>query len=303
MPNTIWQQAWTSGSGRRHRQRSPRWISTPRRSPWSSATRWLWRGASRPARHPALSCRASRDGASGPGIRCPLATTGQRLAGPCRCPWSARRIPPLPIHLAEHGDATLTLYPRGQVKASRSGRSSTAPGWFTLPIGSVIMTQGRTWTARRGWTFCVAVRRSRTPAVSACGASVREAGSAAPLPPSTRIGRGGRSTRPCNFPLAAQVTTAPYVELHDYLAQHPEQRDQALATLTYFDQLHLAEATTCPTLIASAITDEVHPLRTVMPVFEKIRALKSIIVDPDLEHEYRTDFTTHAKAWIDRDPR
>ena len=85
----------------------------------------------------------------------------------------------------------------------------------------------------------------------------------------------------CNFPLAAQVTTAPYVELHDYLAQHPEQRDQALATLTYFDQLHLAEAITCPTLIASAIIDEVHPLRTVMPVFEKIRALKSIIVYPD----------------------
>jgi len=44
----------------------------------------------------------------------------------------------------------------------------------------------------------------------------------------------------------------------------------------------------------------VHPLRTVMPVFETIRALKSIIVYPDLEHEYRTDFTDHGKAWMDR---
>ena len=73
-----------------------------------------------------------------------------------------------------------------------------------------------------------------------------------------------------------------------------------MATLAYFDQLNLAEEITCPTLIASAIIDEVHPLRTVLPVFEKIRSLKSIVVYPDLEHEYRTDFTNHAKTWMDR---
>jgi len=104
----------------------------------------------------------------------------------------------------------------------------------------------------------------------------------------------------CNFPVAAEVTSSPYVELHDYLTQHPEQRDQAMATLAYFDQLNLAAEITCPTLIASAIIDEVHPLRTVLPVFEKIRSLKSIVVYPDLEHEYRTDFTNHAKVWMDR---
>ena len=62
-----------------------------------------------------------------------------------------------------------------------------------------------------------------------------------------------------NFPVAAEVTSAPYVELHDYLAQHPEQRDQALGTLAYFDQLNLAEEIACPTLIASAIIDECTP--------------------------------------------
>ena len=41
-------------------------------------------------------------------------------------------------------------------------------------------------------------------------------------------------------------------------------------------------------------------MRTVIPVFEKIRSMKSIIVYPDLEHEYRTDFTHHGKAWMDR---
>jgi cephalosporin-C deacetylase-like acetyl esterase len=61
-----------------------------------------------------------------------------------------------------------------------------------------------------------------------------------------------------------------------------------------------AEEITCSTLIASAIIDEMYPLRTVLPVFEKIRSLKPIVVYPDLEHEYRTDFTNHAKAWMDR---
>jgi cephalosporin-C deacetylase len=104
----------------------------------------------------------------------------------------------------------------------------------------------------------------------------------------------------CNFPVAAEITTSPYVELHDYLVQHPQQRNAVLANLAYFDQLSLADAITCPTLIASAILDEVHPLRTVMPVFEKIGALKSIIVYPDLDNEYRTDFTHHGKEWMDR---
>jgi cephalosporin-C deacetylase-like acetyl esterase len=74
--------------------------------------------------------------------------------------------------------------------------------------------------------------------------------------------------------VAVEVTTAPYVELHEYLKAHPEQRHRALTTLAYFDQLNLADAIACPTLISSAISDEVHPLRTVMSVFEKIRAMK-----------------------------
>ena len=71
-------------------------------------------------------------------------------------------------------------------------------------------------------------------------------------------------------------------------------------TLTYFDQLSLADSITCPILIGGALEHEVHPMRTVMPVFEKIQSMKSVIVYPDLDHEYRTDFTYHGKAWMDR---
>ena len=46
----------------------------------------------------------------------------------------------------------------------------------------------------------------------------------------------------CNFPVAAEITVAPYLELHSYLVEHPQERDEALATLAYFDQVNLADA-------------------------------------------------------------
>ncbi len=95
--------------------------------------------------------------------------------------------------------------------------------------------------------------------------------------------------------MAAEITTSPYVELHDYLEEHPQERELVLANLIYFDQLNLADAITCPTIMASSLTDDVHPLNTVMPVFEKIQAMKSIVVYPDLDHEYRTDFNQHGQ--------
>ena len=96
--------------------------------------------------------------------------------------------------------------------------------------------------------------------------------------------------------MAAEITTSPYVELHDYLEEHPQERELVLANLIYFDQLNLADAITCSTIMASSLTEDVHPLNRVLPVFEKIQAMKSIVVYPDLDHEYPTDFTQHAMA-------
>ena len=95
-------------------------------------------------------------------------------------------------------------------------------------------------------------------------------------------------------------TTAPYSEIHDYLVKHPEQREDALATLEYFDNLSLADSIKCPTLVYCSTVDEVHPQRSVLPVFEKIPALKGILVYPDLTPRYRADFNNYAKVWMER---
>ena len=108
----------------------------------------------------------------------------------------------------------------------------------------------------------------------------------------------------CNFPEGAKWTGYPFSQLHDYLAEHPENRKAAMDTLSYFDNLNLADAITCPLLTCAAKKDSVHPYHTVMPVFEKIEALKRIMVYNDADDEEvgpcNVDFNRHALTWLER---
>lgn len=211
-------------------------------------------------------------------------------------------ILPLPIHLVQYGYATLTLYPRGQGESLKEWQIEHGTRViYNVTDRERYYYRGAYMDCVRGIDFLCSRPEIDGSRIGVWGFSQGGGLSLATAALDRRIAAAVAGVPwLCNFPVAAEITTAPYVELRDYLAQHPEQRDQALATLAYFDQLNLAEEITCPTLIASAIIDEVHPLRTVMPVFGRMRSLKSIIVYPDLEHEYRTDFTNHAKAWMDR---
>ena len=211
-------------------------------------------------------------------------------------------ILPLPIHLVPYGYATLTLYPRGQGESLKEWQIDHGTRLiYNVTDRERYYYRGAYMDCVRGVDFLCSRQEVDSSRIGVWGFSQ---GGGLSLATAALDGRIVACVAGvpwlCSFPLAAEVTTTPYVELHDYLAAHPDQRDQALATLAYFDQVNLAEKIACPTLIASALTDQVHPLRTVMPVFEKIGALKSIVVYPDLDHEYRTDFTNHAKAWMDR---
>jgi cephalosporin-C deacetylase len=211
-------------------------------------------------------------------------------------------IMPLPVHLAQYGYATLSLYPRSQGESLKEWEiESGTRVVYHLTDRERYYYRGAYMDCVRGVDFLHSRPEIDTNRIGVWGFSQGGGLSLATAALDLRISAAVAGVPwLCNFPVAAEITTSPYVELHDYLVAHPEERDQALATLTYFDQLTLAEAIRCPTLIGGAIVDEVHPLRTVMPVFEKIQAMKSIIVYPDLEHEYRTDFTAHGQAWMDR---
>jgi cephalosporin-C deacetylase len=211
-------------------------------------------------------------------------------------------IMPLPTHLVQYGYATLSLYPRSQGESLKEWEIESGTRLvYHVTDRDRYYYRGTYMDCVRGVDFLHSRAEIDTNRIGVWGFSQGGGLSLATAALDHRVSAAVAGVPwLCNFPVAAEITTSPYVELHDYLAVHPEERDRALATLAYFDQLTLADAIACPTLIGSAIIDEVHPLRTVMPVFEKIQALKSIIVYPDLDREYRTDFTTHGKAWMDR---
>ena len=211
-------------------------------------------------------------------------------------------IIPLPTHLSQFGYATLSLYPRSQGESLKEWEIEHGTRLvYNLTDRDRYYYRAAYMDCVRGMDFLDSRGETDSSRIGVWGFS--QGGgltlATAALDPRVTAAVAGVPWM-CNFPVAAEVTTSPYVELHDYLKEHPRERESALATLTYFDQLSLADAITCPTLIGGAMDDEVHPMRTVMPVFAKIRSLKSIIVYPDLEHEYRTDFTHHGRAWMDR---
>lgn len=104
----------------------------------------------------------------------------------------------------------------------------------------------------------------------------------------------------CNYPVAIDIDTRPYHELRNYVHEHPEQREAMLDTLRYFDTLTLADAITCPILANIGMADTTCPYETVMPVFDRIKAQKSLLVYPDLTHSPCADFNVHALNWLKR---
>ncbi len=214
-------------------------------------------------------------------------------------------IMPLPLHLVQYGYATLSLYPRSQGESLKEWEieDGTRLGYNVTDRESYYY-RGAYMDCVRGMDFLHSRPEIDTGRIGVWGFSQGGGLSLATAALDQRVSACVAGVPwLCNFPVAAEITIGPYVELHDFMKEQPGKRDAALATLAYFDQVNLADAISCPTLIASAIVDEVHPLRTVMPVFERIPAMKSIVIYPEIgevDHGYRHDFTVHAKAWMDR---
>jgi cephalosporin-C deacetylase len=209
---------------------------------------------------------------------------------------------PIPTHLAVSGFAVLTLYPRGQGESCQE---------WTLEHSTKLtyhVTEKERFYYRGAYMDCVRgldFLASR-PEVDAArlGMWSRSQGGGLTLATAAldRRLRVAVAEEPflCNYPVAITVASRPYVELHDYVAAHPEARQAILDTLAYFDPLHLAPSIQCPTLVNVGMRDEVCPASTILPVFERITAPKALHVYPDLAHTPCTDFNAHAMHWLRR---
>ena len=208
----------------------------------------------------------------------------------------------LPNYLARFGYATLSLYPRAQGESLEESQleHSTRLTYHVTDKESYYY-RGAFMDCIRGLDFLesrpeVDSSRIAVWGFSQGGGMTLATASLDHRPKAAVAGVPWLS----NFRLAAEVTEHPYVELYNYLRDHPEDRAKAMETLAYFDQLNLADGIECPTLVCSAITDQVHPHQTIMPVFDKIKALKSIVIYHDTDHGFAVDFDYHGLNWLQR---
>ena len=209
----------------------------------------------------------------------------------------------IPYHVVMHGFAVLTLFPRAQ--------GESKPEW-DLPEGTTKLTYNVTdkdaYYYRGAYMDCVRGLDFLTERDEVDGNRIgmwsRSQGGGFTLATAALDQRLAAAVAEepfmCNYPVAIDIDTQPYNELRNYVQEHPEQRQAMLDTLRYFDSLTLADAIECPTLVDIGMADTICPYDTVMPVFDRIRAHKSLLVYPDLPHSPCTDFNVHAMNWLKR---
>ncbi len=243
---------------------------------------------------------------------------GQRLRGfytvPRHAPFSGKfpamlAVPgyggakEIPYHVVMHGFAVLTLFPWAQGESIAEG---------DLPAGATKLTHNVTdkdlYYYRAAYMDCVRgmdflVERDEVDG-NRIGMWSRSQGGGFTLATAALDHRLAAAVAEepflCNYPLAIDIDTRPYIELRNHVQEHPEQRQAMLDTLRYFDTLTLADAITCPTLVNIGMADYTCPYETVMPVFDRIKAQKSLLVYPDLTHSPCADFNVHAMNWLKR---
>jgi cephalosporin-C deacetylase len=209
---------------------------------------------------------------------------------------------PIPANLVMAGYAVLTLYPRGQGESRKEWELEQGTKLtYHLTDKEQYYYRGAYMDCLRGLDF-LSARPEVDPARLGMWSRSQGGGftlATAALDPRLKVAVAEEPFL-CNFPVSVGVTTSPYRELHDHLAQHPAQRQAVLDTLAYFDPLNLVAGIQCPTLVNIGMKDETCPYRTIMPVFEQITAVKGLHVYPELTHSSCTDFNAHAMSWLRR---
>ena len=211
-------------------------------------------------------------------------------------------IQSLSMHYVRHGYAVLALYPRGQGESVVEWKLDHATkatyhaddryryyyrGAFADLVRGVDFLNERpevdsnrigTWGMSQGGGFALAIA-ALDKRIKAASAEV---------------------AWPLNFKDSVKIEDAPYGEYYTMLKENPEKKELIMENLVYFDAYNLGKNISCPTLMNAVIIDPVHPYHTIMPVFERLPAKKSIIVYPDIEHGTRADFARHTLDWLDR---
>ena len=90
----------------------------------------------------------------------------------------------------------------------------------------------------------------------------------------------------CDFRRAIAITpSGPYPEIPSFLKSFPHLYEQAIRTLSYFDNINLAPRVRCRTVISNCLWDDVCPPSTVFAAYNHLTCDKQIEVYPFHKHE------------------
>ena len=218
---------------------------------------------------------------------------------------------PLPGYFTRFGYATLSLFPRSQGESIHEWQMEGDDGTLEFRL-LYHVTDHERYYYRGGYMDCIRGLDflEGRPEIDSSRLAVTGASQGGGL--SLGVASLDRRVNACiarlpgilNFPLRVNLDKPPSFQYYNYLVAHPQDRESVVRTLAYFDPLNLVEDITCPTLMSTARKDAMHPLHFIMPVFEKIQALKSIIVYDDADGDEagvcNVDFNRHTLDWLER---
>lgn len=92
---------------------------------------------------------------------------------------------------------------------------------------------------------------------------------------------------PSNSNLTARVegNHGSFAAVNAYLRVFPEQTDEVLKTLSYFDTMNMADKIECPVFASVALGDQTCPAKCYFASYNRIKAPKQITVYPFNEHD------------------
>ena len=115
--------------------------------------------------------------------------------------------------------------------------------------------------------------------------------------------KGGVAGYPflCCYPEAMSMFRSyPYDELSCYARAYPDQKDQMLETLRYFDAVNFAPRIKCPMVVGIALDDEVCPPETSYAAYQALTGHKELWLFPNSGHGNAHDYPGQERAWLEQ---
>ena len=211
--------------------------------------------------------------------------------------------PPVRRDWGKNGVAVLSVAVRGKLRSSGEFNPGY-PGLLTsgLEHRDLYGYRGVISDCVRGVDFLTSRPEIDPERIYACGSS--QGGGLTLITSALRPEiKGGVAGYPflCCYPEAMSMFRSyPYDELSCYARAYPDQKDQMLETLRYFDAVNFAPRINCPMVVGIALDDEVCPPETSYAAYQALTGHKELWLFPNSGHGNAHDYPGQERAWLEQ---